>query len=170
MIFRTTAFKIFVLLLLFGAVQMYYYYPKLPASVATHFNTAGEADVWMSKGKYIIFSAIIFYALAFLFFGICFIIPRIPPSLVNLPNKQYWLAEERKEETYADLSKYTLWFANATIVFLLVMHNETIAVNLRQSSRLGDSFWLFLAVYLIFTVIWCISLFTRFRKPQSIHP
>ena len=168
MLYRTIAFKVFVLLLLFGALQMYYYYPKLPATVATHFNTGGEADAWMSKGKYFGLYAVILYILAALFFGLCLIIPKLPPSFVNMPNKEYWLAPERKEETYTVLTKYMLWFTNATIVFLLAMHYVTITVNLQQNSKLDDLFWMFLGVYLIFTVIWCISLFVRFKKPQSI--
>jgi len=39
-------------------------------------------------------------------FGILRIIAAVPAQLINLPNKQYWLAPEHVAETQECLSKY----------------------------------------------------------------
>ncbi len=167
MLFRTTAFKVFVLLLVLSVLQIYYYYPTLPETVASHFGPGGEADGWSSKGDFMLIYAITFFAIAAIFLGITWFLPKIPPSLVNLPNKDYWLADERKNATYALLANYVLWFTNATLAFIMVVMNMTIRANIYRTNELGDSFWLLLILYLLFTAVWCVYLFRSFGKPRT---
>jgi hypothetical protein len=135
--------------------------------VASRFGASGEADGWSSKSSFMTVYAIILFSLALIFLVLTILIPKIPPSLVNLPNKDYWLADERKEQTYALLSNYVLWFTNATIAFIMVVMNMTITANLYGTNKLGNSFWMALIIFLLFTVVWCMYLFRSFKKPQN---
>ena len=75
----------YLFLLLVSVLQTAYYYQGLSGTVASHFNTAGKPDGWMSKGVSAGFDIGAILLIAMIFLGIEFMIPRIPDSLVNLP-------------------------------------------------------------------------------------
>src|SRR5689334_19191939 len=98
---RSSETSIRVPLILFGlsiialALVLILTAPQLPERVASHFKVAGTPDGWMSRSAYLwtfagltggmsLFILTLFYCLRFL-----------PVSLINLPNRDYWLASER---------------------------------------------------------------------------
>ena len=95
------------------------------------------------------------------------LLDRIPESLVNLPNREYWFSPERKAETIRIMSVYMLWMGSATLaLFLFIMH-VTIEANIGADPRIGPP-WLIIGSYLGFTVIWSIAFILRFaRKPKE---
>ena len=150
-----------------SALQVAYYYSKLPATVASRFDAFGNPDGWTSKGVVacLDIGTILFLAVTFL--SIHFLIGRIPDSLINMPNKKYWLAPERKTRTHAAISSSMLWMGCATIVFLLAVFQLIFQANLSEDQTLGVAMWVFLGLYVVFTVVWVVRLFLRFvRVPR----
>lgn len=82
-----------------------YYAGQLPDTVASHFGINGAADNWMSKQSFIIFYGTVLVSTAALFLFVGLFAHVVPDNLLNLPNKQYWLAPERRNETYAYIRK-----------------------------------------------------------------
>ena len=39
--------------------QLVYFYPQLPATIASHFNASGQANDWMSKSSFYAFEIIL---------------------------------------------------------------------------------------------------------------
>ena len=40
------------------------------------------------------------------------IMKKIPHKMINMPNKEYWFAEERREQSLSIIEKYFYWFGS----------------------------------------------------------
>ncbi len=154
---------IFITALLLCLGHAAYYYPLLPDRVASHFGTSGRPDAWSSKEAFVKVYLIAVAFVALLFSGIGFLLRRTPASLVNLPNKDYWLSPERSGETIALLSRQFLWFGSATLLLLLDVFHQSFRVHLGRAQTLGHP-TASIAVYVGFSVLWSIWLVAKFRR------
>jgi uncharacterized membrane protein len=154
---------LFILIIL-CIVQAAYYYPRLPDSVASHFNASGQPDSWSSKDSFVFTNLAMIAGISIVCLGIVSLLRRIPVSWINLPNKDYWLAPERKDDTLSTLSVQFGWLACATVALFIAMFQLTILANLSTDKTLGNTSWLFIGIYLAFTVIWIIRLLRRFGR------
>jgi len=132
----TSSRVVFVLLLIVAVALMVVCYPQLPERMASHFDGAGRANGWSSKAFF--FGVQVF---VLLLVTVCFaILPRriqtLPPDKINLPNKSYWLAPERREATMASVVSAITWFGCAVLVFLIAVTWLVIRVNLGLESGL----------------------------------
>ncbi len=160
------AVLVFLALRAVVAVQVAYYAPLLPDTVASHFNGAGQPDGWMSKTAFLGVYLFIVATSAGIFFAIGALVKRVPDRWINLPRKDHWLAPERREETLEFLSVQMLWFGNVTLMFLSHVMGVAMAANLEPHPRLGESTLWALVLYLAFTVVWTVYFIGRFyRKP-----
>jgi serine/threonine-protein kinase len=107
-------------------VQIAWYWPRLPATVASHFDGSGRPNGWLSKEMFLAVYVGIVALLAVVFSAVRF----IPTSLWNLPNRDYWLAPERRAATVARFSEEMLWFANATLALVLLTFELAFRANL----------------------------------------
>lgn len=144
-------------------IQTAYYYLKLPAVVATHFDGSGVANNWMQKQSFLIFEGIILTILVFQFFVLPRLIEKMPDSLINLPNKKFWLAPGRRMETFAVLRGYFEWFA-AGVFSLLILVNQLVYQANIDHQNLSSSIWFLIFGFLIFAIVWVVRLIFRFRK------
>jgi uncharacterized membrane protein len=163
---RKLSLGVFLGLCVLCVVQALYYYPMLPPIVPSHFGAGGKPDDWSSKGTFLTVYLVVIAVLAILFLGISFGLAHLPASLMSLPHKEYWLAPERRQATYAFLSSYLLWFASATLLLLFDLLYQTVQVQLGRSGELQHPL-LSLGLYVGFTVFWCAGLFIRFFKRSS---
>lgn len=146
-----------------------YYYPRLPARVASHFGPDGRPDGWSSKETLVASYAATAYGMGGIMALIGLSMRWMPPWMVNLPNKKYWFAPERRRETSDTICGFLLWLTAATVLFLMgVMHCVFVA-NLCNKPELGPGFPWLLGAYLSLVAVWSIWLLWRFRKP-SVRP
>jgi hypothetical protein len=103
--------------------------------------------------------------IAVLFPGIGLILRKIPTSMINLPNKDYWLSPERKQETIAVLSRQFLWFGSATLLLLLDIFHQSFRVHLGQAQTLEHPMASIVG-YVLFTTLWSIGLIAKFMRKQ----
>jgi len=156
-----------LLVLLVGAlVHLAVHYPSLPEQVPSHFDARGVADGWMSRDTFALMMALIYGLTGGVFVVLVQFLPRIPTSMINLPNREYWLAPERRPASLAELGRRLARFGAVTIVLVLALVHETILVALQQKETLAG-FPLVIAVYGLFTVFWCVGLIRRFRRPPA---
>jgi uncharacterized membrane protein len=155
--------SVLVLLLLVFIGQIVYYYPQLPEKVASHFNGYGQPDNWSSKQTFVLIMVVVAtFATAFPFL-ITALIRSMPESLINLPNKNYWLAAERREKTLQTLGAQFELFSLVILALLIAINQLAIQANLTQQP-LSMNVWYILGAFLLFVIVWMI----RFIRSLSI--
>ena len=159
----------FVVLAAYAAFHFSSYYSQLPDVVASHFNARGVANGWQTKPAFFTVFVGVSVLAAVIGFGIPHIISVMPPQLINLPNKQYWLAPDQLAETQAFLNNYFEWFGCAVFLIIILTFDYAIQSNLHPDNRPDVSrMWHILAGFLAFVSVWIIRLLARFlRTPQE---
>jgi hypothetical protein len=137
--------------------QVAYYYPLLPDRVTSHFGASGQPDAWSSKESFVKIYLIVVAFIA--------VLRKTPTSMINLPNKDYWLSPECAEETIDVLWRQFLWFGSATLLLLLDIFHQSFRVHLGKAQALEHPVASIVG-YVLFTTLWSIGLIAKFmRKP-----
>src|SRR5262249_47899555 len=106
---------------------------------------------------------------ALLAFGIPALIAAMPPSLINVPNKDHWLAPEHREETNEYFRSAMAWFGCALMTFLLVVNQLVFNANQSNPHHLnGPQFTVALFVFLGFVAIWTVRLVFHFATLPDV--
>ncbi len=137
----------------------------LPEQVASHFGGSGRADAFMSRGGYQFFILLFAVGIPLFIVGLVSILPRLFPRFVNLPNRDYWLAPDRRDQTLDYLSCHALVFGCMLVVFICGVHGLVVQANARNPPQLANG--PFIALLLSFLVaggLWTARLMRRFRK------
>lgn len=159
---------VFLLLLLYATVHFGFVYPQLPGVVASHFDGRGVPNGWQPKQAFFGVVVVVSMVAAMIGFAMPKMIAVLPPPLIHLPNKNYWLAPERRAETMAFLEANFAWFACALFLFNILAFDYAVQINLRPGNPPGPArFWYILAAFLIFTVVWTIQIVTKFLRPPE---
>jgi hypothetical protein len=157
--------SIFFLLIVYGAMQGRFYATKLPAFVATHFAAGGRPNGWQTHAAFYYTELFAVGLATFLGFGVPALIGVLPVSLVNVPNKEYWFAPERRENTLAYFRMSFAWFGCALLAFLIFVNELVFRANLTTPRQLNTpAFVSALFVFLAFTGAWTIGLIRRFAR------
>lgn len=158
---------IFLLLLLMAIGQALYYYPLLPDTVAAHFGPSGKADGWMTKDVSIAVDVGLFVFMTVLFSSISIFIKNAK-SGINVPNKEYWLAPERREETVQYMVSTLNTIGIVVLCFLLMMFEITYRANLvpdrTQVALPSGMFFIGVGLFITFDMVMIIRLMLRFSK------
>jgi hypothetical protein len=106
-------------LLVSAALLILWLAENLPGLVAVHFNAAGTANGFMTREGCRTFMLTFTLGAPAFVVAVTALLPRlIPTSMINIPNRLYWLAPERSEESLAFLSEQGVWFGCILLVFL----------------------------------------------------
>jgi len=140
----------------------------LPSRVASHFNGAGTADGWMTRANYLAFTLCLAILLPLFLVVGCFLFRYLPARAFNLPNRDYWLAPERRAGTDAHFFRYSLWFACLVILFVIGLHLTILKANSQFPPRLSSPL-LFgcLGFFLTGMAIWILKMLWPFLKNPS---
>ncbi|AGA24612.1 DUF1648 domain-containing protein [Singulisphaera acidiphila] len=111
-------------------------YPKLPERVATHFGFSGEPDGWMSRPACAAFTLGVAALTALICAGSTYLARFFTDSAINIPNRAYWLAPERRRETYDKIFSLGLWIACLTTALFLAFHMLVVRANQANPVRL----------------------------------
>ncbi len=142
--------------------QCIYYYPNLPGKMASHFDAFGEPNNWLSKQNYFLFLMGILGLIVLEFTLLPYLIRKMPNRLINMPNKEYWFAKERRTDTINNIRHFFEWFSAALLALFISINQLVIRANL-SNENLSSQSWLILGAFLIFVIIWLIKLGRRFR-------
>lgn len=159
-----TSRRLFIALLVVAVAQVIIYYPQLPDTVASHFDGNGHPNGWSSKPTFFLIDLLTMalMALVFLFLPVTF--SRFSDKAVNLPNKEYWLAPERREATVLIIRDQMCWFGSATVAFMICIFQLVIEANLNPPAHLSTGFIFILIVYLAFTAWWVVKFISKFMR------
>lgn len=154
---------------LIGSIlQAVLFWPQLPDKVASHFDSAGQPDGWMSKTNFVAMTLLIQFGLAAIMLGIGWLIRVLPSSMINIPNKEYWLAEERRDQTLNDSAAMMAWIAAGTAVCMMVVFYFSFDANVGEKNGLNSTAtWIAVVVFMVWLLAYCaVSLQKYYRVPQ----
>jgi len=143
------------------------YYPLMPETVASHFDGAGRPNGWSYKQSFFALYLMMMGIMSLVFFGLPRLLRHFSPSLINIPNRKYWLTPERKQEALAMLDEEMGWFGIATMVLMASTIQLAIDANVTGGGSLrSGAMWMLFGGFAAFTGIWLVKLYRRFRIPS----
>ena len=145
------------------AGQALHYAAILPAFVASHFGPNGAPNAWMPRESFILLNLGVVGLLTVLFLGLSILMGSLHAESINLPDKKYWMAPERRQETVDFLAGYFPWFGSATLLLMLDMFRQVFRFNLGFSKTL-DHPLASLGVYLFAVLAWMAGFLRRFTR------
>lgn len=145
--------------------QLIFYYPGLPEYVASNFDGSGNPQAWMSKTMFYFvgISVLILPFLVFLFLPK--LLANTPAKYLNIPNKDYWLAKDRKDVIIEKVSKYYEWIFVGIMVFTIIVSQMVIRANIGAEGQLSEYFIIALIVFILYVLGMVVLIFVSFRKP-----
>ncbi len=137
----------------------------LPERVATHFDGAGRANGWMSRAQHVWFSPLIHLGASAFILGLTSILHRLPPVLLNLPNKDHWRDPAQYPAACAFLREWSRWLAAVMLVWAIFMDRQIVLANQTQPPRLDSAaIWMLTACFLAATSAAVLWLLLKFRR------
>lgn len=102
---------------------------SLPPIVASHFGATGVANGFMPRDAYVWFVSGIVVLLPLIIVYVPNRVLTRSSAVLNLPNRDYWLAPERRAETVAFLCRFSTRFGYVLVGFLAYVHWLVVRAN-----------------------------------------
>jgi len=149
-------------------LMLQHYYPQMPDPMASHFDASGRADGYQSRDGFFLLSGAMLVLVLVMFAGAGLLFRAVPSNLFSLPNRDYWLAPERRDSTVAFMTRQMEWFGVGTLILLVAVLWMAMDANLAPEPTLDAStMWWLLGIYLIFSTLWLVHFVVKFRTvPQ----
>jgi hypothetical protein len=168
MISKYFGLLVLILLVAHNAGLIGYYYPILPARVGLYeFDEGGpsaEPTVWMAKGWFATLLVAAFVLIPLVMMAVEWLCAKLCKQSINIPNRDYWFAPERRADTEARMFSAMLWLANAaellTTAVLLIVFRTTMG----HPEVLRRTPFYLLACFLTFVAAWIIYHYARFKR------
>ncbi|OYW29320.1 MAG: hypothetical protein B7Z47_04940, partial [Chthoniobacter sp. 12-60-6] len=142
---------------------------RLPDRVATHFGEQGLPNGWMTKAEQLAFMGLMPVGMtAFLGLALWFNIKN--PSLLSLPNRDFWLAPERRRRTTCMLAGFNLVLSAILTGFMSTLNYVILAANGTQPPKLDTPVLLIPVIFLLsMLALWVACLAFRFaHKDEAV--
>jgi uncharacterized membrane protein len=139
---------------------------QLPEHAATHFDGRGVPNGWMTRTGYALFMLVFTVGLPLLMAAMVGWLPRLLPDLTNIPNRQYWMAPERREQTLAVLASHACWLGCLMTVMAAAVHWAILDAHAGGAPHLSNA--VIVPILLGFAAalgIWIACLVRAFRRP-----
>ena len=159
------AYVAFAALYLAVAVGVLITAPWLPERVATHFGLEGHPNGWMTRTGYFAFVTAFPLLLALFFAGIAALTRVLPARFVNIPNRDFWLAPERRAATSVLIRHWLAGLLCLLTLFFAGLHVLTIIANRSTPPQLPmGGLLLLVIVFLLALMIWLSMFLMRFAE------
>lgn len=158
---------LFFAIVLMAIVQCVSEFPLLPDRVASHFGLSGMPNGWMTKSQFFTVYAVMLLPALAVEFWVARRIAKTPGARINLPNKEFWLAHERREETFAYFESFFAWYGCALLLLLVYVMGLAMRANLDSSPRLPTGPTVMaITAFLAFNVGAVIAVYRRFSTTR----
>lgn len=127
----------------------------LPDTVPSHFDFSGQPDSWSSRSSFLVALGAIGVGVAAIFGAISLLLDRLPMSLLNIPNKQWWTAtEERTARLKQMIVADSYFLGTATMLMLSGLLWLTIRAARLPEPHLDWLFTLVFGGWLVVVLAW----------------
>lgn len=136
---------------------------SLPAVVASHFGPSGEANGLMPREAYVWFMVVLVAVVPVLMVYLPNRLMTGTGGRINLPNRDYWLAPERRQQSIAYLCNVSFRFGYLLVAFLGYVHWLVVRSNAVTPPAMGIG-WIVggLVVFIAATFVAVLAIFRRF--------
>jgi hypothetical protein len=138
--------------------------------VASGFDAAGNAQKMTTREAYrngvMITAVFIPLAMALLIS----VLSKVSPSLISIPNRQYWLQPEHIGDMQSYLAHWGIAVAIALCVFMAGMHMLALAANAQKPPMLSQGVWVMVLVFLLFTGAMIVLMIRHFKNIKVTNP
>ena len=166
---RLPALLYFVMLAL-GLLQWAHAYPRLPETMASHFAADGTPNGWQPKVAFFLLTSIIVAVTAIPTFFAPRKICKGSTDRINLPNKEYWLSPEHREETWSFICPCMAWFGCGLLFVLLYGISQAINFNLPDIHRFDTRGMLdVLGGFMLFVILWLANFLRHFYNAPPTY-
>lgn len=143
-------------------------WPLLPQRMATHFDANGAPNGWMSRVDHVVIMGLLGAGLPLFIVAICRTARYLPLHAVNIPHRDYWMAEERRLESMEFVFEHSIWLACLCLLFVTGLHWAVVFSNQLKPVRLPLE-WVLADTgsFLAGLCVWGVCLYRRFRLPKS---
>ena len=141
---------------------------SMPPKVASHFGPDGAANGYMWRHTYVYFMLAFVVLLPLFFSFVAGAVARLPVTMINIPNRDYWLAPERRGLVVERLRRQMQMFSAMLVVFLCFVHWEVVQANQSMPATLDNRrFMLGMGLFMAALIVWIVSLRRQFRLPAA---
>jgi uncharacterized membrane protein len=122
----------FILVIAFCIFETWRLWGITPAQMAAHFNLQGNPDRFVPKAQFFWFQ--VQTALTVIGTGL---LPQVlllvlPAGLINMPNREYWLAPEKRNETLERLSSFLALVSGIILLVIQAGFELAASANLQK--------------------------------------
>jgi uncharacterized membrane protein len=157
----------FFAILAAGLLQCLHDFPLLPERMASHFAASGDANGWMTKSQFLMTYTVILLPALFLEFWLHRRIAATPEKRLNLPNKEYWLAPERRAETFAYFENFFAWYGCAFLLLEVFAMGLAMRANFQSPPRMSTvPIVSAIVAFVVFNALWIVAMLRRFSKTE----
>ena len=154
-------FAVLYAIFLIGAFSSF---SHLPERVATHFDFSGQPNGWMNRHSLLLVSIGFGFCFPLLPVALCWLV-RFVPNGINIPNRDYWLAAQRRRETFDYFVRHAWWFACLAICFVIGLNASLVDANVTASAHLSTPIITALGGgFIVGTGIWIFTLMRHFNR------
>ena len=155
----------FLLLLVMLGAFVWRTSQALPAVVASHFAASGAANGYMPRGIYTVLVMVLVVGAPLLLALVPGVAAGKGSGRLNIPDREHWLAPERRDATLAYIRVQGRWFAAAVALFLAYVHWLVVQANALRPPMLSTAGIVSgLVVFFLALAVWLTLLFQRFRR------
>ena len=158
-----------ICLTVFAVVFVIYTTSYLPDTVATHFGRGNQANGWMSREGYLFFILSFMIGISTLVSFVVGSLPRKFPQWTNVPNRDYWLSTERREESLRYLNAHGKRLGCLIVMMMLGMHYTILLANhMRPPALPLPTFTAILLGFSVALIWWIVRLYRRFPNASKL--
>lgn len=153
------------MLLVLMALQAAWYWGRMPARIASHFDGPGHPNGWTTRAGMLGFTLFLVAVQGSAFFLLPKLL-RFIPNWINIPNRGYWLAPERRAASLVALERWMNGLGAGIFALLLLANELVYRANLKPEPRLDrTAFLVLLGAFLLFFVHRIVAIHRLFPKP-----
>ena len=150
--------------------QLLLYPSSLPRVVASNFGVDGTANSWMPKRTFLTLHVGSQVAMAAFLLLLARYSRFLPEPMLNMPHKEYWLNDSRRQATFDYNEGLLTLIAGITAIFLAGVFQLVFLANLDGTQQLRLLWFIpWLASYLLCVLLLVVGAIRRFASiPQGM--
>jgi len=158
----------FILVILFCAIETARLWTVAPAQMAAHFNVQGDPDRFAPREQVFAFELQTALVVIVLGFVVQVLTVFVPPAWINLPNREYWLAPERRDLISGRMGGFAGWVFGVILLAVHAGFELTVAASLHAPIRFQAGAMMAVmaaAFFVVFGLLLWLGL--SFRSPRD---
>jgi uncharacterized membrane protein len=165
---KSIAKVLFFAIILAGIAECIHDFSLLPERMASHFSASGMPNGWMTKSQFLIIYAVMLLPAFAVEFWASQSIANKSGVKLRLPNKEYWLAPERRVGTFGYFDGFFAWYGCALLFVEVFAMSLAMRANFDTPPRLPAAPVVsVIAGFVLFNIAAVIAMYRRFMLPEQ---